>query len=89
MQKPFGVLFIGDKFYRKKSDGSVDIRWVYMKVSPIRLTEEPSASFKVTERALKAKKSDCVILTSPNGTDGWYDYVEQTDLVLISPKYTC
>jgi hypothetical protein len=89
MQVPFAALLIGRRFYRKKPDGSTDIRWFRMKVSTLSLTAEPSIALKITERALKAKLVNCVILNSPNNTDGHYDYIPPTDLIFVATKYVC
>jgi hypothetical protein len=89
MQVPFETLSVGKKFYRRKSDGTTDIRFVRMKVSAISLTAEPDASFKITDRALKAKSINCVIVASPNNTDGHHDYIVPGDLVLVSTDFVC
>lgn len=82
MTKMFKKLRVGEKFYPPRDDGTMDLRLAEIKVSAIHLVESgPWPNLKVTPNVVKHGHINAVITHSPNGTDGFYDFIPDETMV--------
>lgn len=98
MQKKFGDLKLGERFYLPLEKGGLDIRFQFMKTPAVDLTTPPpwDSKFKATPNVIKGYKTaggikygfNSIIIASPEGTAGFYDYVPD-DLMVFPENLTC